>query len=97
MKTERKNLTTILLMSGMLLSVSKASAGVGELFDKYIASEFNNLTGLYIVLGVILVGVIGKLFQNYLLKEEKAVKAQRNLPSSRYKYHRHRAVVKKTS
>jgi hypothetical protein len=97
-RKERKNLAALLIV--MLLSVSHTlTAGVGEKFNKYVGSEFTNMSGLYIILGVLGFGIVGKLVHHYFMKEEQD-KPLTNHPTARsiLRHHRHhRAVVKKTS
>lgn len=96
-RTENKNLTISLVV--LMLSVSQTTfAGVGEKFNKYVGSEFTNLSGLYIIMGVLVFGLVGKLVHHYFMKEdEKQLPITKTThPSLRHQRH-HRTVIKKTS
>jgi len=99
MKTENWKRPGVAVFTLLLVTVAnKAQAGVAEKFDKYILSEFTNLSGLYIIGGVLLAGIIGKLIQHFFFKDEGVMAHPTNVkwqPNRRQRHTRH--VVKKTS
>lgn len=83
------------LVAVLLIIAQTAFAGVGDKFNKYVSSEFNNLSGLYIILGVLVFGIIGKIVHHFFMKEDSGNVVRQGHSSVRH--HRHRHVVKKTS
>lgn len=99
MKNKKNGVSAGLLLVGALLVSNNSFAGLSNKFNEFVGNSSSNLSSLYIIIGVIAVGVIGKLLQNYLMKQEE--KTSRNVKISSHSHHRHhrhqRAVVKKTS
>lgn len=83
------------LVAVLLMTTHTAFAGVGEKFNKYVSSEFNNLSGLYIILGVLAFGIIGKIVHHFFMREDNSPVVKSG--HSPIRHHRHRHVVKKTS
>lgn len=81
----------------LILISSTAFAGITEKFNKYIGSEFTNLSGLYIILGVFAAGLIGKVFHYFFIRETDEMKHITNVKITPHRPHRHRGVIKKTS
>jgi len=83
----------------MLSNTSFAS--LTNKFTQYVGGDASNLASLYIIAGVVAVGVIGKLIQNHMMREE--ARNTSNVKMSSLNNHNHqrpyrpRAVVKKTS
>jgi hypothetical protein len=91
----RKNkiLSSLILMS--LVMVSQMSyAGLSEKFNQYLGNESAYTSSFYIILGVIGVGVIGKICQYLFMNEED--KPVSRVKVSHYRHH-HPRIIKKTN
>ncbi len=99
MKTIGRNKAVLLLTVALSMLAHSSYAGIAEKFDKYILSEFTNLTGLYIIFGVLIAGVIGKIIQYFWMKNAEQVSQNQTIRYNNYRRqrHYHRPVVKKTS
>lgn len=101
MKTKRKGVSAGLLMGGLILLSNNSFAGLGDKFREYVGEGSSNFASLYIIVGVAAVGIIGKLIQHYLNKEEAKsssnVKISAHSHHNHYRHNKHRAIVKKTS
>ncbi len=101
MKNKKSGVSAGLLFVGLILLSNNSFAGLGNKFKEYVGDGTSNFASLYIIAGVVAVGIIGKLVQHYLMKED--VKTSPNVkisPHSHHNHHRHnrhRAVLKKTS
>jgi hypothetical protein len=99
MKNKKNGVSAGLALVGSMLVSNSSFAGLNDKINQYADNGSSNLTSLYIIAGVIAVGIIGKLVQHYFMKEE--VKHSPNVKISHHSHHRHhrhhRAVVKKTS
>jgi hypothetical protein len=95
MKKTKNIKTAGWLVAVLLLMAQTAFAGVGGKINKYVSSEFNNLSGLYIILGVLAFGIIGKIVHHFFMREESSPVVKSGNSSMRH--HRHRHGVKKTS
>jgi hypothetical protein len=98
MEKRKNKVLSGLMILGLVMSSLQSYAGVGEKFNKFIGSEFTNISGLYIILGVIAAGIIGKVLHHFFIKEEE--KAPSNVKIGQHVHHRHhrpRSIVKKTS
>lgn len=100
MKTKKNGVASGLMLVGSLLLSNTSFASLNNKFAQYVGDSSSNLTSIYIIAGVISVGIIGKLVQHYFMKEEE--KTSPNVKISHHAHHRHhgrhhRAVVKKTS
>lgn len=96
MKNLKHKLLSGLLVAVLVMQSQVAKAGLADQFNKYIGSEFTSFQGFYIILGVLVAGVIGKLFHYFFIKEDNS-KPVSNVRLSHHRHHRHRPVVKKTS
>ncbi len=99
MKTKKNGVSAGLMLVGLLIS-NYSFASLNNKFAQYVGDSSSNLTSIYIIAGVIGVGIIGKLLQHYFMREEE--KTSPNVKISHHAHHRHhgrhhRAVVKKTS
>lgn len=97
METSKIRVKLGMVVMFLALTSSTAFAGITEKFNKYIGSEFTNMSGLYIILGVFAAGLIGKLFHYFFIKDTEEIKHVSNVKISPHRHHRHRPVVKKTS
>ena len=98
MKKSNKRGLSGLVLAGLMITSQAGYAGLGEKFNKYIGSEFTNVSGFYIILGVISVGIIGKLCQIFFIHEEDkpAVKVKLS-QHSHHRHHKAKPMIKKTS
>lgn len=100
MKTKKNGVSTGLMLVGLLVISNNSFASLSSKLKEYAGESSSNLSSLYIIAGVIAVGVIGKIIQNYFMKEGE--RTSPNVKISGHSQHRHnhrhhRAVVKKTS
>jgi len=98
MKKSKTIVVTGLTMTGLILMSHQSYAGFTEQFNKYIGSEFSNASGFYIILAVIGVGILGKMYQHFFLREdEKPMTKVKISQHSHQRHHRPRPMIKKTS
>jgi hypothetical protein len=101
MKNKKNGVSAGLLLVGLSLLSNDSFAGLNDKFKEYVGDGSTNFASLYIIAGVVAVGIIGKLVQHYLMKEEvrtsSNVKISHHSHHNHHRHHRHRAVVKKTS
>lgn len=98
MENSKNKLLTGTLLVGLLLISNTGKAGLGDKFNKYIGSEFTNMSGFYIILGVLGVGIVGKLFHYFFMREDnEKVSNVKISHTSHHRHHRPRPLVKKTS
>lgn len=101
MKNRRNGVKTGLSLLGLLMLSNSSFASLSHKFTKYVGGDASNLASLYIIAGVIVVGVVGKLIQNHFMREEARNTSNVKINDvSNHNYHRHhrpRPVVKKTS
>ncbi len=101
MKNRRNGVTSGLTLLGLLMLSNTSFASLTNKFTQYVGGDASNLASLYIIAGVVAVGVIGKLIQNHMMREE--ARNTSNVKMSSLNNHNHqrpyrpRAVVKKTS
>lgn len=87
-----------LILAGLVMCGHMSYAGVGEKFNKFIGSEFTNISGLYIILGVIAAGIIGKVLHHFFIKDEERTPSNVKIsPHVHHRHHRQRPIIKKTS
>ncbi|MBK6522546.1 MAG: hypothetical protein KBG47_10705 [Bacteroidia bacterium] len=100
MKNRRNGVTSGLTLLGLLMLSNSSFASLSDKFTQYVG-DASNLASLYIIAGVIAVGVIGKLIQNHMMREEARSTSNVKMSSlnnhNHQRHHRPRAVVKKTS
>jgi hypothetical protein len=101
MKNKKNGVSAGLLLVGLSLLSNDSFAGLNDKFKEYVGDGSTNFASLYIIAGVVAVGIIGKLVQHYLMKEDvrtsSNVKISHHSHHNHHRHHRHRAVVKKTS
>jgi hypothetical protein len=101
MKTKRNGVSAGLMIIGLSLLSNNSFAGLNDKFKEYVGDGSSNFASLYIIAGVVVVGIIGKLVQHYLMKEEERtssnVKISHHSHHNHHRHSRHRAIVKKTS
>jgi len=101
MKNRRNGVRAGLSLLGLLMLSNTSFASIGDKFNQYVGDSASSLASLYIIAGVIAVGVIGKLIQNHLMREETRSSTNVKMSSlnnhNHHRHHRPRAVVKKTS
>jgi hypothetical protein len=101
MKNRKNGVPAGLTLVGLTLLSNNSFAGLSDKFKEYVGDGSSNFASLYIIAGVIAVGIIGKLVQHYLMKEEEKtssnVKISHHSHHNHHRHHRQRAVVKKTS
>jgi hypothetical protein len=101
MKNKKNGVSTGLIFAGLSLLSNNSFAGLNNKFKEYVGDGSSNFASLYIIAGVIAVGIIGKLVQHYLMKEDVTtspnVKISHHSHHNHHRHNRHRAVVKKTS
>ncbi len=100
MKNRRNGVKSGLTLLGLLMLSNSSFASLSNKFTQYVG-DASNLASLYIIAGVIAVGVIGKLIQSHLMREEARSTSNVKMSSlnnhNHQRHHRPRAVVKKTS
>ena len=88
------------LMGFLLVNVNTASASVGERFDNFMGSAFDNNQGLYIIVGIVIASLVLYLIVNHFNKEEEehstTVRHGSHYSHHRRHHHPHK-IVKKTS
>jgi hypothetical protein len=101
MKNRRNGVKMGLTLLGLLMLSNTTYAGISDKFNQYVGGDASNLASLYIIAGVVIVGVVGKLVQKHLLREEGRNTSNVKMSSlnnhNHHRHHRQRAVVKKTS
>lgn len=101
MKTKTNGVSAGLIIVGLTLLSNNSFAGLSTKFKEYVGDGSSNFASLYIIVGVITVGIIGKLVQHYLMKEEAKtssnVKISNHSHHNQHRHNRHRVVIKKTS
>jgi hypothetical protein len=86
------------ILTGLMLWSNTGYASLGDKFNKYIGNDGTHLSSIYILLGVIGVGIIGKVLHHYFMREEeRKVTNVKITPNAHHRHHRPRPVVKKTS
>ena len=101
MKNRRNGVTTGLTLLGLLMLSNTSFASLSDKFTQYVGADASSLASLYIIAGVIAVGVIGKLIQSHIMREEARSVSNVKMSSlnnhNHQRHHRPRGVVKKTS
>jgi hypothetical protein len=92
MKNKENKMLSGLIILGLVMVSQNSYAGLGNKFDQYVGNDAGSVNGLYILLAVIAVGVIGKVCQNYFTTEE-----HKPVSRVRINHHRPRHIIKKTS
>lgn len=86
------------ILTGLMLLSNTGYASLSDKFNKYIGNDGTHLSSIYILLGVIGVGIIGKVLHHYFMREEeRKVTNVKITPNAHHRHHRPRPVVKKTS
>lgn len=101
MKNRRNGVTSGLTLLGLLMLSNTSFASLSDKFTQYVGDSASSLASLYIIAGVVAVGVIGKLIQSRFMREEERSTPNVKMSSinnhNHHRHHRPRAVVKKTS
>lgn len=95
MKNGKKRMLSGLMILGLVMVSEVACASLSEKFSEYVDSDGENANSLFIILGVIAAGVIGKVFQHYFITEEKKPVAKARINSQYHQRPRH--IIKKTA
>ena len=101
MKNRGNGVKTGLTLLGLLMLSNTSFASLSDKFTEYVGGDASNLASLYIIVGVIAVGLLGKLVQHYFMRQEVRTSSNVKMSSlnnhNHQRHHRPRGVVKKTS
>ncbi len=92
----------LILIGSMLIGSQRMSAGVIDNVKKIVGDEMSsfNMTGLFIIAGVVGAGLLVYIISNHLIKEKDDENVVPHHHVNRHHHHRHhhtRPIVKKTA
>jgi len=95
MKNGKRKMLQGLMILGLVMVSEETYASLSDKFSEYAASDVESANSLYIILGVIAAGIIGKIVQHYFMAEEK--KPVTKVRVSNHYNQRQRHIIKKTA
>lgn len=101
--SNRMGIKRIVFLNILLFSYLFASADFGGKLKNTVSKEFNSLTGLYIMGGIIAAGLIIYIVSNYVIKEKQEDIPKDAIQHSQHNHlrhklrHSHGKDIKKTS
>ncbi len=95
MKNGKKRMLQGLMILGLVMLSEVTYANLSDKFSEYVDSDIESANSLYIIVGVIAAGVIGKICQHYFMGEETKPVSKARVNSQYNQRQRH--IIKKTA